>query len=632
TQITTSMTSINVMCYGASTGSIDLSVSGGISPYTYHWSGSQTTEDLSNIPAGSYLVTITDTNGCTATASKTITQPTLISTSVTGTNVMCYGASTGSIDLTVSGGISPYTYHWSGSQTTEDLSNIPAGSYLVTVTDTNGCTATASKSITQPTQISTSITIINVLCYGASTGSIDLTVSGGISPYAFHWSGSQTTEDLSNIPAGSYLVTVTDTNGCTATASKTITQPTQISTSVTSINVLCYGASTGSIDLTVSGGITPYAYHWSNGPSIEDLSNLPTGSYLVTVTDANGCTVTASKTITQPTQISTSVTSINVLCFGASTGSINLSVSGGISPYLFHWSNSQTTQNLSNLPAGSYLVTVTDANGCTATASKIITQSTQITTSISSINVMCYGDSNGSIDLTVNGGSSSYTYLWSDGPITQDLFSLPAGTYIVTVTDNKGCTSTASGTINQPDSLIAIYDLSPVLCFGNNATVIISATGGVEPYSGDVGTFYDPAGDYYFDVFDANGCFSEVEVDITSPPLLTLTSTGNNVSCYGTSTGSITLTVSGGTAPFACHWSNGQTNQNLNNLTAGNYFVTVTDANGCTATASKTLTQPSLISRSLTGINVLCNGASTGSITLTVNGGSSPYSFHWSNG
>ncbi|MCX6258727.1 MAG: SprB repeat-containing protein, partial [Bacteroidia bacterium] len=172
-----------INCYDSSTGSLHCTVTNGTSPYSYLWSNSATTQNINNLPAGNYSVTITDNSSSTTSASIVLTQPPLITPSVTGINIMCYGASTGSIDLTVSGGISPYTFHWSGSQTTEDLSNIPAGTYLVTVTDTNGCTASASKTITQPTQISTSMTGTNVMCYGASTGSIDLTVSGGISPY-----------------------------------------------------------------------------------------------------------------------------------------------------------------------------------------------------------------------------------------------------------------------------------------------------------------------------------------------------------------------------------------------------------------------------------------------------------------
>ncbi|MCX6257277.1 MAG: T9SS type A sorting domain-containing protein [Bacteroidia bacterium] len=403
---------------------------------------------MNNIPAGSYLVTITDANGCTATASKTITQSSLITTSLTGINVLCYGASTGSINLTVNGGNPPYTYLWSNSPTTGNLNNIPAGNYIVTVTDANGCPVTASKTITQPTQITTSVTGINILCNGTSTGSIDLTVSGGTTPYAYLWSNGPTTEDLNNLPAGSYLVTVTDANGCLATASKTLSQPSLINTSLTGINVLCYGESTGSIDLTVTGGITVYSYHWSNGSITEDLNNLPAGSYLVTVTDANGCTALASKTITQPSALlSISMINNNVMCNGTNTGSINMTVTGGTSPWAFHWSNNATTQNLNNINADTYYVTVTDANNCTGTGNAIITAPPALSISITG-NGPTNGN-NGSADLSVSGGISPYQYLWSDFMTTEDIGNLSAGTYSVTVTDYNGCIATGSVSIGN---------------------------------------------------------------------------------------------------------------------------------------------------------------------------------------
>ena len=242
---------------------------------------------------------------------------------------MCNGAATGAIDLTVTGGVSPYTYLWSNGTTTQDLSGRTAGTYTVTVTDANGCTKSISATITQPTLVVLSSTVTNVACNGGNTGSVDLTVSGGVSPYTYVWSNAATTQDLSGLTAGTYTVTVTDANGCTKTTSATISENSTLAATTTTVPVTCNGGSNGSIDLTVSGGTSPYTYLWSNGATTQDLTGRTAGTYTVTVTDALGCTKSTSATIIEPTAIALTTAVTNVLCNGAATGSIDLSVSGG---------------------------------------------------------------------------------------------------------------------------------------------------------------------------------------------------------------------------------------------------------------------------------------------------------------
>jgi large repetitive protein len=332
-----------------------------------------------------------------------------------------------------------------------------------------------------------------------------------------------------NLVAGTYSVTVTDTNGCTATTSATITEPAvALALSTTQVNVLCNGNNTGSLDLTVSGGTATYTYLWSNSSTIEDPQNLITGTYSVTVTDANGCTSTTNATITEPAvALALNTTQVNVLCNGNNTGSIDLSVTGGTSPYTYLWSNNSTIQDPLTLLAGTYSVTVTDSNGCTATTSATITEpSAVLALSTTQVDVLCNGNNTGSIDLSVTGGTSPYTYLWSNNATIQDPLNLVAGTYSVTVTDTNGCTATTSATITEPAVALA------------------------------------------------------------------LSTTQVNVLCNGNNTGSIDLSVTGGTAPYSYLWSNNSTIQDPLNLVAGTYSVTVTDASGCTATTSATIIQP----------------------------------------
>ncbi|WP_276505100.1 SprB repeat-containing protein, partial [Terrimonas pollutisoli] len=236
----------------------------------------------------------------------------------------------------------------------------------------------------------------------------------------------------------------------TATTSVTITQPAAaLALTSSKVDVLCFGNATGSVDLTVNGGTTPYTYVWSNGASTQDITALVAGIYSVTVTDANNCTATISVTITQPAAaLALTSSKVDVLCFGNATGSVDLTVNGGTAPYTYVWSNGASTQDITALAAGTYTVTVTDNNNCTATTSITIGQpAAALALSEAHVNVLCFGNATGSVDLTVNGGTAPYTYVWSNGASTQDITALVAGTYSVTVTDANNCTATTSVTI-----------------------------------------------------------------------------------------------------------------------------------------------------------------------------------------
>ena len=262
---------------------------------------------------------------------------------------ICTGTSSGSINLTVSGGTSPFTFLWNNGATTEDISGIPSGNYNVTVTDAGGCTANASTTITELPPMILSAAVTNVSCFGASSGSINLTVSGGTSPFTYLWSNGSTSEDLASVIAGNYNVTVTDANTCTATINATVGQPVIINASITVTNSSCFGGANGSINLTVSGGTGPYSYSWSNGATSEDLTGLSAGTYIVNITDSGGCTASASATITQPaeqpapivgtfTQPTCSVTTGSVELTGLPAGNwtINPGAIAGITAHPYH--------------------------------------------------------------------------------------------------------------------------------------------------------------------------------------------------------------------------------------------------------------------------------------------------------
>ncbi|MFN5365287.1 MAG: SprB repeat-containing protein [Bacteroidota bacterium] len=441
--VPTATTTTTRPCVGTSNGSATVIPSGGTSGYTYLWSNSLTTATISNLIAGTYNVTVTDSKTCTVVTSAVVPAGLPIVASVVSTAVSCNGGMDGQLDLTATGGNTPLTFSWGSGVTTEDRTGLAAGNYTVTITDAIGCTQTVSTSVYQPEILDVTGAITNVRCNGAATGEINITPVGGTAPYTYAWSIGSTAEDISGKTAGTYSVTVTDTKGCTDTYAGTITQPTLLTASAVPGAVTCYEESTGSVNLTASGGTTSYSYTWSNGAMTEDISALPANTYTVTVTDANQCTATASAVVSQPSAaLSASATATNILCNGASTGAVDLTVSGGTigSGYTYAWSNSATTQDLSSLPAGTYQVTVTDANACTVIVSQVVTQPQPLVLTASVIHAACASGTDGSIDLSVSGGTMAYSYSWSNGATTQDITGLAPGIYTVTVTDANGCT------------------------------------------------------------------------------------------------------------------------------------------------------------------------------------------------
>ena len=614
-----SNTQVNVLCFGNNTGSIDLTVTGGTGPYTYAWSNNTTAQDPSNLIAGVYTVTVTDANGCTATATVTITQPAFALVATT-TQVMiaCFGGSTGSVNMTPTGGTAPYTYVWTGGSTAQSAIGVPAGTYTVVVTDANGCTTTISATITQPqAPLSLATTQVNVLCFGNSTGSIDLSPSGGTPGYTYAWSNNSTIQDPLNLIAGTYTVVVTDANGCIDTTSVIITQPQSgLSLSSTQVNVLCFGNNTGAINLTVAGGTAPYTYAWSNNTTAQDPSNLIAGVYTVTVTDANGCTATLSITITQPaTAVSISTTVQNILCLNG-TGSINSSPAGGVSPYTYSWSNQATTQNITNLQAGNYTVTVTDANGCTANAVGVvaITLSTvpvQINNSTGTNVLTC---TTPAISLQATGG---VTYTWTGGqtPNTANNVITIPGSYTVNMIDPNGCPVSQSIVITQnitpPTSGITNSTGSIIIDCNAPAINLLATGGGTYQWNNGLGTnatqSISQAGSFTVVVTAANGCLDSSTVVLTVAPVPLVTGIDTTI-CSGQS---VLITPVYYPTGGQVIWTNGQTTPNLTvSPTSTTMYSVLYTWNGCTATEDITVTVNPTPTLSVTSSSI-CFGDTT---------------------
>jgi gliding motility-associated-like protein len=644
--ITVTANAINATDCQVANGSITLSVSGGTTPYSYLWSNGVTTQNVSNLAAGNYSVTVTDANGCSATLSRTITAPAnTISLSASTVNSTSCAIPNGTITLTVTGGTAPFTYQWNNGAMTQNLSGLAAGTYTVTVRDSTGCQATLTRTIIDPAGMTLTASVSNATSCTAPDGSISLTVNGGVAPYTYQWSNNATTQNISGLAAGTYSVTVIDANGCTATLSRSLTDPAGIVLSAVATNVTDCTVPNGSIQLNVTGGVAPLTYLWSNGATTQNLSDLAAGTYSVTVRDANGCQATLSQVISpancNPTcTLAATASATNSTSCTVANGSITLSVSGGSAPYTYSWSHGATTQNVSGLSAGNYTVTVTDANGCAVTLTQIITDPAGIGLTASVVNSTNCVTPNGSITLTVNGGTAPYSYLWSNGATTQNLSGLAAGTYSITVTDANGCTATLTRIITDPAGILLSASASnSTSCTTPNGSITVSVAGGTAPFTyvwsnGAITKDLSDlsAGNYSVTVTDANGCSFSLTTTITDPAGINLNaSTINSTNCT-TPNGVINLTVSGGVAPYTYAWSNGAITQNLTGLANGTYTLTVTDANGCKATLSRTITDPSNIGLAATSVNSTSCTTPNGSINLTVTDGVAPFTYVWSHG
>jgi PKD repeat protein len=369
-----------------------------------------------------------------------------LTASTTVTNAAC-GSSNGSASVIISGGVPAYTYAWSNGGLTSSISNVPAATYTVTVTDVNACSGTASATVASAANLTSAKTYTNVTCYGGNNGSASVTVSNGTPAYTYVWSNAVTTNSNSGLIAGDYVVTITDGSNCVHVDSFTITQPVAIAATVTANSAHCNGEATGLASVVASGGNGGFNFAWSTNQSGNSIANLPAGNYQVTATDALNCSASAGFVIDEPAAITTNTTTTAVNCFGGTNGTANVIPAGGTGNFTYEWCNEVTTHNTSGLSAGNCTVTVTDDNGCSSSAVVAVQQPLQMVISTTTANATAAVD-------TVYGGVGPYTYLWSNGGTTPALTGLNPGNYIVTITDNNGCTSSAGVTVLQTNTEI----------------------------------------------------------------------------------------------------------------------------------------------------------------------------------
>ena len=443
----------------------------------------------------------------------------------------------------------------------------------------------------------------HVSCNGGNDAMINIITTGGTSAYTYLWSDGSTLMNRTGLSAGNYSVTVTDFYGAEKSHSIVVNEPAPylINSSVT--NVSCYGGSDGEIFFYLTGGTPPDILLWSNGVTSNYNLGLTAGTYSVTCTDAHSCVVTGSYTLTEPPEIIVTGVVSDATTFGGSDGYINASVSSGVPPYSYIWSNGEATQDIFGLSAGFYILSVTDAGGCTNSETFQVLDGSVPTLGVSGTvyDVSCYGDADGVIELNLLGGVAPFSFSWSNGATSGVVYNLSGGSYQVTVSDGASQTASASFTVFEPSDLTLSETISYIDCFGagtNSISVLVS--GGTPPYSYLWSTGVSTPvisgispGSYNLTVTDDHGCFQIASyVYLSGPPAMAIASTSVDVTTNGGSDGSINIFVSGGVPPYSYIWSNGATTQNISGLSAGFYHVTAYDSNSCEAYESIEITEP----------------------------------------
>ncbi|MFT4759688.1 MAG: hypothetical protein ACI9LN_001653 [Saprospiraceae bacterium] len=667
-------------------GSIALDFNGGNAPYTIIWNGQSSGTNtingnvftIPNLQTGNYNITVTNADGCSATQSTTILNNGSIAIWATPTNGNC--GQQGSILVDVTGGTAPFTYAWSGqsnglttnSSPNYTIPNLSGGNYTITVTGSNNCLAMQNATIATSGNVSLWATGNNGNC--GQLGNVALDFNGGTAPYTIIWNGTSSGTNMvngnlftiPNLQSGNYNITVTDATNCSAVQSAVISNSGSIGFAATSNNGAC--GQPGSISISIANGTSPYTLTWTgattgnttiNNTNTYTILALPTGSYNLMLTDANGCSSNQSVTLNNGSAINFAANVMNGSC--GQLGNIALNVTGGNGDYLVLWASSNgngsapfsgSFYTIQNLVSANYTVVVSDSNGCSATQSLNINNGTTLDLMATGINGAC--GQNGQINLIFSTGNPPFNLSWTgttNGNLTINgmsaiLPNLPTGNYNINVTDNNNCSGSASVAINNAPTLLANVTGTNTICNGaNSGSATANTSGGTFPFTfawsngGITETINNLAsGTYTVTVMDGAGCIANGSISIMQSTPITIDLATADITCNGANDGSLLATGWGGAPPYNYAWNTGliydeptpNAGSSLTNLSAGTYTVTVTDQNGCQTINSIAINEPQAITLQTTFTNASCGG-NNGSATVNPSGGNAPYSFQWSN-
>lgn len=652
-------------CFGNCDGSVSIFSSGGSPPYditvlsspsgsvvsTHTNIPAVTTTTVGGLCAGTFSFVVTDDKNCSRTFTTTLTQPPVVNPNASATNITCNGVCNGSVTTTASGGVGPYSYSWTSASSTPSsvatstMGNLCPGVVTMTVTDSKTCTATFSTTITQPPPITLTVTHTDLNCGNVCNGTSSVSATGGLGPFSYSWSPSGgSAAQATGLCAGNYTCTVTNNGNCVKTITVTISSPPAITITPTQKDILCNAVCNGSVNLNPTGGTPGFSYNWlPNVSNTVTATGLCAGVYNYTVTDALGCKVTNTITITQPPATTLTISNTSVTCNGACDGTATGNMSGGTLPYTYSWTPSASTlSTITNLCPNTYTLKVTDGNSCVITQTTVISQPIPISVVVTSVSPTCNGQCNGSINAVPAGGVAPYSYTLQStagAPITSNppYSNLCAGSYTLITKDTKGCSKISIINLTQPNPITLALTSTQINCFNVcNASVSTVVNGGTPlyTYSWSVGGTSSSisnqcVGAITATVTDANGCSVSSSTVITSQSDLTVSIVPTNPNCNAQCTGIATTSVSGGVPNYTINWNNGSVGNIINNLCVGTYTATVTDFFGCIKTQTVAIITPPALTLTATNGTVSCAGSCDGTVSVTPSGGTPGYFYSW---
>lgn len=649
----------------------------------YAWSSGEFTKDVRNKSSGTYTATVSDGQGCSATKPYILAEPApwsldlRVASDFNGTPIRCHGDDNGVLEMLVQNGdgqvvqADNYIWYrngaeWASGREYSSLDGLTAGTYKGVITYNVSCTLEETITLNEPESMGVAISSAAtyngkaISCSGASDGALQATAAGGTGgAYTYEWNNGSTGPKLSEIGAGAYSVIARDINGCEASAEKFVEEPEPVRASIAALSdfngqaISCTGAADARLRASPHGGTSPYSYLWNTGGTGAALSDVSGGTYHVNVTDINGCEGIADIIVPEPAPVKARISDqsdyngFGVSCNGSEDGYLLCSATGGTGEYFFNWAGSHTQPLYENLPAGIYSVVVTDQNGCASTMEATVSEPPQLSLTVAGTqDVRCFGASDGVIHATASGGAGTYLYAVDNRPgQTLPTFSkLKAGSHLIRVSDVNHCTAQISQTLTEPPPLtIAIDRITNAVCGKANGAIAATVTGGTKDYvyqwtnteniviSDEANISGIPSGLYRLNIQDGNRCEAAQAVGITSLD-------GPEVSvakiipatCSYSQDGSAEVAVTAGHGPFSVLWEDGQIAEKAINLKGGNYFVTVSDRNECTAVTEVTIPAPdSLQARLIASTEPTCHGDCNGRLEVAASGGDGSYSFQW---
>jgi len=620
-------------------------ITGGSEPYTYTWTGGLTGESPKDVAAGNYSVTVTDSKGKARTADIGVPDSRLKVKAKQKKPISAPGLADGAGEVDLPTNAAGITVTWDNGEVLATATKLTGGEHTVTVADAKGCTVILKVTISEVAQpVSASIVEKSKIKCAGGKGTLALEIKGGKKPFVTKWSNPAITgENPDNVPAGDYTVTVTDATNATSTASFSVKQPDALNVSALVQAPASTGGSDGKALAQAKGGTGVFSFKWDNGETVFAATKLPPGNRSLTVTDANGCASTASFVI--PENVLTLTVNISetgaIKCAGEKSALL-VETKGGKGNFKYAWNNPALLgKDPSNVPAGDYVVTVTDGAGSTQTASIRVKSNQPLNASAIAQGVVSPGGSDGKALCMTSGGAIGHSFLWDNGEITAATIRLNAGLHYVTVTDENGCTATASVLMTETvvPLEVTISEKTKIKCAGEKAYLSVQASGGKGAFkyawnspaiSGDSPSA--SAGEYVLTVTDAAGTTKTASIKVLAPAPLTLTVEAQGPLSPGKSDGKALVKPSGGTSPFTVQWENGESTALSSGLAPGVTKVTVTDANGCVITGSVTMSEtflPLAVNISEKS-KIKCSGEKA-SLEVQVSGGKAGFKYAWSN-